>query len=138
EQIQKGAIGIPYLLRDIRIDQRAEYQRRLVLLLGALIDPQRGCRRFLQSVQKRNTYGLEFNLFKLGQHRIAESFGGNAGAVGDDENRAFDKGGGHGIKSVQKASETVQSQRLTVTVPASKAGLLSTPVLPPGITRRGR
>src|SRR3546814_7810745 len=56
EQIQKSAIGITYLLRNIGIHQRAEYQRRRVLLQRAFIDTQSRYSRFFRSEEQTSAH----------------------------------------------------------------------------------
>src|SRR5690606_18705803 len=86
----------------------------------AAIDARDRGLRLFHAVEIGHAHRIELHLFELRQYGIAESGGGNAGAVGDDEDSAFDDWSGHGAWC-RACRKRYNPARLTLTSPAWRA-----------------
>ncbi|MNT46528.1 hypothetical protein D3C72_1831790 [compost metagenome] len=95
EQVHENAVRLANTRQDLGVDQGAEHNGRHAGFKRAAVDAHGDLGRLLQRVDKRQSDRLEFHLFELGQHRLAEGLGGDAGTVGNDVYRACDRGRCH-------------------------------------------
>src|SRR5690606_41715732 len=91
KQVQEGAVGRANDVRHLGVNQGAKYQRLLALFLGALVDAISDRLGFLDRIDEGNPDGLKFELSELRQDGVAESFGGNARAVGNDKDGTINR-----------------------------------------------
>src|SRR5690606_21454423 len=132
EQVEKYAVCTAYGLGNGGVNQRTEDQRWGALVGGTPVNPRHHGFGFFDAIQIGDAYCVEFNLLKLGQNRVAESGGSNAGAVGNDKDGAL-QGIGHGAwrrtwrKRYNPARLTLRESLLSPTgrKASGEAGLLS-------------
>jgi hypothetical protein len=101
KQVQEGAIGRANDMCHLGVNQGAEDQRLLALFLRALVDAISDRLGFLDGIDEGDPDGLKFELSELRQDGVAESFGGNARAVGNDKDGTLNRRRRHGISRAQ-------------------------------------
>ncbi|KAG0736406.1 hypothetical protein G6F24_018358 [Rhizopus arrhizus] len=95
EQINENPVRLANTGQDLGVDQGAEHNGGNTGFQGAAVDAHGDLGGFLQRVDERQADRLEIDLFELGKHRLAEGLSGDAGTVGNDVYRAYDRGRCH-------------------------------------------
>ena len=67
------------------VDNGQKHQRAVMVTLRALGNASADLAGLVWRVDERNGFPLEFRRLELGQQRVAQGFGGDAGAVGNKE-----------------------------------------------------
>ena len=92
ESRNEGAEHIEYLSgrtvqrsADLRIDDGAEYQRCQAVGGRSPVNQVDGLARLGHGIDERQSNAAEIMALELGQQALAEGFGGNGGAIGDEQ-----------------------------------------------------
>ncbi len=98
--------------RELGVDQRGEHDGSHAVGFALRIDAGDGLLGFFDVVEEGDANLLEFDILELGHQAVAEGLDREAGAVGHEENGAFDWiGHGRILTAVAQAgSDTVDRQ----------------------------
>lgn len=93
---QAEGVGLVDDRRQVLVDQRGEDDRPHAVGFALRVDALQRFLSFVDAVQEGDADLPELDVLELGQQAVAEGFGGEAGAVGDEEYGAFDRIGHDG------------------------------------------